>query len=157
MILFFRLFIRLRMKSNIQLAFYANAITQRKLIIVRKKRIMIKYNFFCFEKNQEHFIEKYVCKIFNRLCRLREYVKCHFRIMIDYDEYNIMYIVFITIKWKFNNEIHWYFFSRTRWYENWYQFVVKTMSKRFYTLTNIAVLNILFYILQHFESIKLFL
>ena len=51
LILFFRLFICLRMESNIQFAFYANAITQRELIIVREKHITIKYNFFYFKKN----------------------------------------------------------------------------------------------------------
>ena len=51
LILFFRLLIRLRMKNNTQFAFYANAITQRKLIIVHEKRIMIKYNFSYFKKN----------------------------------------------------------------------------------------------------------
>ena len=157
LILFFRLLIRLRMKNNIQFAFYANAITQRELIITREKRITIKYNFFYFEKNQKHFIEKYVCEVFNRLCQFREYVKRHFRITIDYNEYNIIYVVFITIKWELNNEIHWYFLSRTKWYEKQRQFIVKTMLKRFHTLTDIATLNIFFYIFQHFESIKLFL
>ena len=75
-----------------------NAITQRESVIAREKRITIKYNFLYFEKNQEYFIKKYVCEIFSRSCRLREYIKCHFRITIDYDEYNIIYVVFITIK-----------------------------------------------------------
>ena len=114
LILFFRLLIRLRMKSNIQFAFYMNTITQRELIVVHEKRITIKYNFFYFGKNQEYFIEKYVCEIFSRLCQLREYVKRHFRVTIDYDEYNIIYVVFIMIKWKFNNEIHWYLFLKTK-------------------------------------------
>ena len=51
LILFFRLLIRLRMKNNIQFTFYANAIAQRESIIVHKKRITIKYNFFYFKKN----------------------------------------------------------------------------------------------------------
>ena len=83
------------MKSNIQFAFYTNAIAQRELIIAREKRITIKYNFSYFRKNQKHFIEKYVCEIFSRSCQFREYVKCHLQITIDYDEYNIIYVVFI--------------------------------------------------------------
>ena len=59
---------------------------------------MIKYNFFYFEKNQKHFIEKYICEIFNQLYQLREYIKRYFQITIDYDEYNIVYVILITIK-----------------------------------------------------------
>ena len=57
LILSFRLFIDLWMKGDAQLALDTNAIAQRELIAVDKKRTSIKYHFSYFEKDQEHFIK----------------------------------------------------------------------------------------------------
>ena len=144
------------MKSDVQLAFNMNAITQRELIIVDEKRISIKYHFLYFEKNQEHFIKQYVHKIINRLYQFREYIKCYFRITINYSEYNIVYIVLITIKKKLDNKIYQDLLLKASWHEKRRRFIIRMITKRFHALTNIAVLNILFYVFQHSESIEFF-
>ena len=152
----FRLFINLWMKDDVQLMFNINAIIQRESVIADKKRILIKYHFFNFEKNQEHFIKQYVREFFSRSCRFRKYIKRHFRITIDYDEYNIVYVVFITIKKKFNNKVHRDLLLRASWYEKQRHLVIKTMTRRFQALTNIAALNIFFLCLLTFWISRIF-
>ena len=123
MILFFNLFIDLKIKNCIKFAFKSRVKNERWLKVVDEQKSFIEYNVFEWFKFKKHFIAK---KITHFICFHNEFYwkkYRHFRITIDYHHNRIVYNEFSFVRKQLRDHIHNYFFYNLNDVNNLFNFL----------------------------------